>query len=165
MSIGEKLMIVFGVALSLILPTFTPMVYAVDVPSTLEILELTCGLEFAQASANLLDYGSITPNEVSTASGTISVKNTGNAVGELFISGTDWTEPALLVPEMLVGVTHYRDGEPYDSASILTSTPATLSFLQPGASLSAQTFMVKGVLENPGFSGVLQQTVIFGTEC
>jgi hypothetical protein len=165
MSLGMKLLITLGVALVLILPTFTPMVSALDLPSSVTILELTCGLEFASGSANTLDYGSITPDEISTASGTVSVMNTGNTDGELLISGTDWKDDTDST-QMLVGVTHYGNaGAPYDSTSVLTSTAATLSFLPPSGSVSAQTFMVKGVLENPGFSGALTQTVIFSAEC
>lgn len=166
MSIVTKLVVIIVAAAALILPTFTPLVYALDVPSSVEILELTCGLEFAAASANLLDYGSIAPNAISTAPGTVSVRNTGNTQGELFISGTDWKEPGGVVTQMLVGVTHFDDpGTLYDDMRVLSSTPTTLSFLPPLGSLSAQEFSVKGVLETPGFSGQLQQTVIFSTEC
>lgn len=140
------------------------MVSALDVPSTVEIEALTCGLEFGLGFATTLDYGSITPNEISAGSGTISVTNTGNSDGELFISGTDWKDGSD-VPQMLVGVTHYGSGADYNTMSILSSTPTTLSILPPGGSLSAQTFKVKGVLENPGFSGPLTQTVSLSAEC
>jgi hypothetical protein len=114
----------------------------------------------------LLDYGSIAPDEINTASGTVSVTNTGNTQGELLISGTDWKEPGSDVTQMLVGVTHFGNGATaYPDMSVLSSTPTTLSFLPASGSLSAQTFSVKGVLETPGFSGTLQQTVIFSTEC
>ena len=127
MSIATRLLIVFGAALSLILPTFTPMASALDLPGTVQIEALTCGLEFVEGFATNLDYGSITPNEISSGSGTISVRNSGNTDGELFISGTDWKDSSD-VTQMLVGVTHFGNGgTPYDSMSILSSTPTTPS--------------------------------------
>jgi hypothetical protein len=160
-----KLLVIFGAALGLILPTFTSMVYALDVPSTVEIEALTCGLEFEASSAAALDYGLLTPNEISADTTPIAVKNTGNTEGEVFIAGTDWKD-ASLVTQMLVGVTHYQvtNTVSYDAANVLSSTPFSMALLSPGTFFNL-VFHVKAVLQNPGFSGPLTQVITYSAEC
>lgn len=162
MSIGEKLVIVFGAALTLILPTFTPMVYAVDVPSTVEIEALTCGLEFSEGSATSIDYGSLFPDEISSEHD-ITVNNTGNSDGALLISGTDWNDVSD-VTQMFVNATHFGTLPAYEDKLALTSTPDGITVLQPGGTATL-TFQLKAVLENPGFSGAAVQQVTLSTEC
>ena len=166
MSVYGRYLLVAASAFALIFPTLVAStVYAINVPSTTQIQALTCGLEFAQGSDTSIDYGPLFPDEISDQQ-IVSFSNTGNTAGTLFISGTDWID-ATETTQMLVGATHFTAFTPdqtYENKAPLDTSSSNFGTLQAGASFGAY-LQLKAVLENPGFSGTLEQTVAFSTEC
>jgi hypothetical protein len=165
MSFDRRYFPVAGAVLALIFPTIASAVYAIDVPSTTEIQALTCGLDFAQGSVVSIDYGPLLPNEISTQKD-VSFTNTGNTDGTLFIAGTDWKDNTDTT-QMLVGATHFTAFTPdqtYEAKAPLGTSSTNFGSLAAGG-LFVAYLQLQADLENPGFSGPLQQTVSFSTEC
>jgi hypothetical protein len=148
------------------LPAVMPSVNALEVPGTVEIEALTCGLELNPTSATSLHYGTLLENEESVEQ-SITVDPTGNTDVEMTISGGEWVDSMAEV-QMRVFVTHWSTtpGFSYASGFVLGSTPATVGtiFYPFGASFGL-SFKIKPVLENPPFSGTLTQVVTLSAEC
>jgi hypothetical protein len=160
---------IFGLsaaAVLLILPAVMPTVNALEVPGTVEIEALTCGLELDPASATSLNYGTLLENEESVEQ-SITVDPTGNTDVEMTISGGEWVDSTPEV-QMRVFVTHWSTtpGFSYASGIALTSVPASVgTIFYPFAASFGLSFKIKPVLENPPFSGTLTQAVTLAAEC
>jgi hypothetical protein len=152
-----------AVMIALLAPAAMPAVYALDVPSTVEVLALTCGLEIPANNPASIDYGSLFPNQVSEGK-VILFQNTGNTDGDVYFSGTAWLDGSD-GEQMAVGATRFGvGGSAYDTKIALSTTPALIITLEPDGANNRE-FQVKTELINPGFTGALSQTVILAAEC
>jgi len=122
-----------------------------------------CGLDVS----GTLNYGSLIPGLESTPDRTVTLQNTGSVSSDVLVSGSDWLD-ALVVLQMLVGVTHYTLNGP-DLDNYATKTPLTtlLSSLidVPSGSSVPTYWQIQLLLQNTDFAGLLSQSVTFTFDC
>jgi hypothetical protein len=153
-----------------------PLVHAIDIQSSVQLgtSAPTCGLSIVSGSP--LNYGSLTAaNSISTEK-ILRVQNTGTAPGSITALGTNWINPAVPAPNIVMDVKTTHMGtvanQPYASKKFLGPTPfdiftdpAGIRTLAGGASMDTY-WQVQFVL-NAGvtFSGAASQTVTLASTC
>jgi len=122
-----------------------------------------CGLDVL----GTLNYGSLIPGLESTPDRTVTVQNTGSVTSDVFVSGADWLD-ALLVLQMLVGVTHFTlngpDLDNYATKTPLTTSLSSLTAVSSGSSVPTY-WQIQLLLQNTDFAGLLSQSVTFTFDC
>lgn len=166
---AEQYVAIFAASMALLLPAMMPAVSGQSVPSSVEILASTCGLEFNPTNPEI-DYGQLFSGQTSEEQ-FLQITNTGNSEGQASISGTNWVAPPDPdIPDEIVvipaGSTKYSSlqGITYADKTSLTQSSAVLSSsMQPGGSMDLY-FQLKADLAQP-YSGGLSQTVNFTVSC
>jgi hypothetical protein len=160
---------IFVTSMGLLLPAMVPAVSGQSVPSSVEILASTCGLEF-NPDPPQIDYGQLFSGQISEEQ-SLQITNTGNSEGQASISGTNWVgAPDPDIPDEIVvipvGSTKYSDAQGFaytDKTSLTQSSAVLSSSMQPGGSMDLY-FQLKADLAQP-YSGTLSQTVNFTVSC
>lgn len=141
-----------------------PVAHAVDIPSSVTILQPTCGLDIVSGSP--INYGSLNIGQTSQHK-EVKAENTGNAVADVAARGTDW-QPANGDDVMNVGATHYAGATfAYESMNVLTDTDEVIGGnFPPGTELTTYwQLRVDLIAGQESFEGEAEQTVTFTGIC
>ena len=135
-----------------------------SVPSTVEIVASTCGIEIQNGSP--INYGSLDYGQTS-AEETVNYLPTGNLNSDITIYGSTWDDAVQVV--MPVGATHWSINNPgtsYASKNTLQSAPGSTLVNQPAGFSSRIDFQLRADLLDPQYAGPgVTQTITFVQVC